>query len=659
MDSTDPTKIKMEDSIPNLSQKAKEVMGGMYEDFYNFRSYRTGAMRQLGGMTLEEYWRESRELFWNSFTTDSEDLRELGLDFSLPFIRKEGMDFLGRITSMNIAPKITGEGMNAYTAKMLHGMQKKWRLKSKDKVEKFWQTLYGMMNGTTCIYIGYDGKKTKKRMLKKYDPTTGLYDVEEKEVAMVNDAFSELVPIEEIYLAKIWERNVQKQGKTIRMQELTPSDFKAQFPVKMYPDAVYVVPGDQIAEDSLFFQLLSGSGIINTGKIQVLDRFDTDEDERVILANGVWLNRLGADGVAPNPFNHKMQPYVWSQHGPIDEKYAYGQSMPQLLKGSSKLSNTSFTMLVERELRAIDPPVLSSDFEAPELIYGQHKVIPVNDVEAYKEMPMTEASNSFFTMQNALQGMMTSFAQGGSTSAAPSRQPVSAREVLQLDAIKQQTLSNALVMHFDLVYQELMLLLKTMLQFYQAGKYDEATLLRSFTVPNMPLAQGGTGDLEVRIVKNPQDALMLYFEGVHLSAKKGKPTEILEVPVELLNDLTFNIDDIVLEPQKSDDLKIETWTTNVFNPMMEYFVPAGLADPGKVMQRMLEKNSEHPLDYASEAALGAFLTGKTSAPANIGPLANDVGVRNGKMRQSTVGTIFGGQSNGGSGKNPRRPIPAR
>lgn len=658
-------KVKPEDSIPNLTSEALSEIGDTLTDFYDFRSYRSGMLRQIGGASLEDWWKESRELFWNSFTTDSQDLRELDLDFSLPFIRKEGMDFMSRLVAMNIEPKLTGEDLGVYGVKVLQGMQKKWRLKSKDKVEKFWQVLYGMMNGTTCIYVGFDGKKTTQRMLSAYDPATGDFKIEEKEIKKWNDAFTEIVPIEDIYLQKMWERNIQKQGKVIRKQEMLLSDFKKEFPESIYPDAKYVVAGNQIAEDSLFFQLLSASGIINTDKVQVLRETDTDNDKYKILANGVWINRLGADKAAPLPFNHKMQPYIWSQHDPIDEKFAYGLPMPQLLKGSSKILNTSFTMEVERELRAIDPAVLSSDFEAPEIIHGQHRVIPVNDVNAYKEMPMGETSNSYLSMQNTLQGLMTSFAQGGAANMSPSRQPVSAREVLSLEQAKQVALSNTLVMYYDLIYQELMLLLKTMLQFYQAGKYDDNALLRSFTVPNFPLTQGGTGNLEVRIVKDPKDALALYFEAVHKSNANGKATEIIEVPVEILNDLTFFIEDIILEPDQSDDLKISTWTANVFDPMIQYFVPAGLADPSKLMRRMLEKNNEHPLDYATESAIGSYLSGKGMPTPDVGgakggsPFENTVSEKNGVMRQMTTGVKYGGQSNGGQGKNPTATSPMK
>jgi hypothetical protein len=251
-------------------------------------------------------------------------------------------------------------------------------------------------------------------------------------------------------------------------------------------------------------------------------------------------------------------------------------------------------------------------------------------------------------MQNSLQGLMSSFGQGGFAQASPSKQPKSAREIIAVENLKQQALGNALVMYYDLVYQELMLVLKTMLQFYQTGKYtnQQDNLIRTITVPNFPLSQGGTGNLEVRLVKDPQEGLALYFEAVKKSIDNGKTTEIIEVPVDILNHLEFFIDDIKLEPEKSTELERAAWNENVLQPLLNVFIPSGVASIEKTFLRWAEKNAEHPADFASDQALGGIISnwGKSyQMPGHeIG-----AGVQNGNMMQSTRGTMFGSQSNGG------------
>lgn len=638
-------KYKIEDNIPKLTDQAIQEISDTYTDYYSFRDQRGGKLKQLQGKSLEEAWQISRLVFWNSIKTESEDLEELGLDFSLPFTRKEVMDFVGRIVSLRISPKLGGDGISGYGVKVLQGMYNKWRINSNDTVEKFWQVLYGATNGTLCTYIGFDSNKKNIRSLAEFDSKTGSYTIETKERSK-DEVFSEIVPIEEIYLKKLWERNIQKQGKTIRKHEMTLTDFKSEFPIEIYPDAKFVVPGNKIDEQSLFFKLLEGSGVTDTDRITVLRDIDTDKQQYKIMANGIWINKLGNDTTRPLPFKHGMQPYAWSITSPQDEKLAYGVPTPFLIKDVDRILNTSQTMMVERELRAIDPPILTSDFEAPQIIFGQKRVIPVNDVTAYKELQISEPSSQFFGMQNSLQGLMSSFVHGGMTQLAPSRQPRSAREVIEINAMKQDALGNALVMYYDLVRQELELVLKTGLQFYSTGKYSsqEENLIKAFTVPNMNLTQGGVGNLNVRIVKNPKDALALYFEAVEESVKNGRMTEILEVPVEMMDNLFgFFIDKISLEPEKTTELEMASYVQNILDPMVKVFIPAGVADVGKVFRRWLEKSGEHISDYASEQYMSQFF-----APSQnkTNPLTQPSGSEN-PLLQIGRGVINGGASNGG------------
>lgn len=652
-----PEEAMFSDGI-KLSDKMIEKVGDVYTNFYTYRSARSGPIRQLQYQTFEDYLKISRELFWNSTITDSDDLRALGLDFSFPFIRKEVLDFLGRISSLNIKPELIGEALSMHGTRVLQVIYKKWRMKSNDRVEKFWETLYGIVNGTVCLYVHYDGKESTQRFLKEYDPASGAYKIEEIKKKMWDDVRVEIVPIEEMYLAKIWQRNIQLQGKTIRLQNLTQAEFNKSDHAKS-PFAKYVHAGNQIAEDSLYFQLLSGMGINTSEHIQILTLIDTDNDEKIVTAQGIPLNLLGKDGkevTSPNPFHHKMQPYVWSVHEPIDEKFAYGLSMPFKIKDGHKLLNTSYTMLVESELRSIDPPYLTSDIEAPDIIFGKKKVIPVMDVNAYKQIDVKEGSGAFFTMMNSLQGVMSSHAQGGEQSIAPSKQPKAAREIIAMQQMKQDALGNALVMYFDMVSQELKLVLKTALQFYESGKYADQknNLIRAMMIPDFPLSRGGVGRMEARIVKQPQEALGLYFEAVRKSIENGRTTEIVEFPVDSLSMLVdFGINDIRLEPEKATELEKASWNEQVLSPLLNFWIPMGLADPAKAFLRWAEKNNEHIANFASEKVLPDLMSSwgrEYTLPAGYLDAMmgrGKTGAQTGNLLQSTTGTQFGAQSNGG------------
>jgi hypothetical protein len=286
-------KIKPEDLRQNLSDKELEAVAEVYSNYYIWSTRRSGSIVHFQGNSLEDTLALSRELFWNSITTKSDDLSNLGLEFSLPFARKEVMDYIGRLTSLQIKPRITGDEMDALGIKVLQGMYKKWAFKSNDKVENFWELLYGIVNGTVCSYVGYNSTKRQRRYLESYDPSTDVYSIKSKEQKYWNDVWKEVVPIEDIYIPKIYERNIQKQGKLIWKTQLDEDDFHAAFDSK-YPNAKYVVPGQRIASDSLYYRLLGGTGTTSANKIELLRQYDWDEDEFVLTASGILLNPLGA-----------------------------------------------------------------------------------------------------------------------------------------------------------------------------------------------------------------------------------------------------------------------------------------------------------------------------------------------------------------------------
>ena len=639
-----------------------DVISKTYEDYYKWKAQRDGCTDQFQGRQLEDFLTISREMFWNSAVTPSNDLSALDLNLTIGFIRKEVWDFVSRLVSQDFEQKFDGESLDVFGVKVIQAIYDKWRFKSNDKVEKFWDILYGSVNGTVCKFVGYNNSKLKRRYLREYSKEEGGYKIEEKDDYYYNDVWTEIAQLEDIYLSKTWERDIQRQGKLIWRNQMSWQDFKRDF--HSFDNAEYVYPGNQIAEDSLYFRLLKGSGVSSYDMVEVIKEYDMVEDNYTIVANGIWLNPVGKgkDQVrSPMPFNHKLMPFSWTIWKAIDNKFAYGMSLPFELKDYQKILNVSMTMLVEQELRAIDPPTLSSDFEAPDLIYGQHKVIPVSDVNAYKVMDVAEGSSSFYQMVNGLQSIMTAQAQGGMQNISTTRQPKSAREVMQIQQVKQESLGNSLLMYYDLLRQEMMLIVKTALQFYPTSKYSGTVndrIVRAIKLPNTSLTGGGMGNLMVRFVKDKQDDLITFFESIEESIKNGRQTEIIEAPIDIIKDLEFMISDIKITPAQSSEIEKQQFIENVISPMLKVYVPAGLADISKVYLRHLEKLGEHPADFTSDKVLpqvmaqwGKEMDFKMPEPngkANIGT-KEGMGESSGNISQSLTGTRFGSQ--GGS------PIP--
>lgn len=594
--------VKPED-FRKPSDMELEVLAGVYRDLNDFRNVRATTFPQLQNNTPEDFWGKSRSLFWNSVKNESEDLSAMGINFSIGFARKETLDFLGRLIQLQIKPRFTGTNTNQFALRVLQALYNNWRTKSNDKTEKFWQLLYGIVNGTVAIGVGYSGEKKKERFLRAYDPESGMNQFEEKDLSKFADVLSNIIPIEELYFPTMSERNIQKMGRVLRRQQMEFNRFKNEF--GGFENSRYVLPGFRMAEDSLYLQLLGNS---TSRYVEVVYEWNTFLDQYVIFAGGIWLNPVGKNGkeqIAANPFKHKKIPIVLSQFRPLDNNFPYGMSLPFEIKDPDRIANVSMTILVERELRISSPPILTSDIEAPDLIFGNNQVIPVSDVDQYKEIQVKEPGQGFFQMTAALQNIMTTHSQGGQQNPAPSRQPQAARTDMIQESMKAMYQANTIAMYADMLWQEIRLELKTMLQFYPTSKFanEDKNIIHQIMVPNSPLLQGGNGNLEFRVVKQKTDPEQLYWESINKSIVNGKMTEIIECPPEVLQAVDFEIGDIALESEQAPEIAASNFVANVLKPMVEIYIPNGLADPAKVFLRHMEVLGEHPSDFAPDSML--------------------------------------------------------
>jgi hypothetical protein len=191
MEDFETDKIKIEDMLAKdgikISQKEIETVASDYTELITWKSYRQGFARQFRGYDFDAYLALSRELFWNSISTKSSDLQNLDLNFSIPFARKEAMDFLAKLVALGVKPKLHGDELDALGMKILNGIYKRWSFKNNEKVETFWELLYGIMNGTVCSYIGYNNQELQRRFLSSFNPETGEFTIKNESEKFWNE----------------------------------------------------------------------------------------------------------------------------------------------------------------------------------------------------------------------------------------------------------------------------------------------------------------------------------------------------------------------------------------------------------------------------------------------------------------------------------------
>lgn len=95
----------------------------------------------------------------------------------------------------------------------------------------------------------------------------------------------------------------------------------------------------------------------------------------------------------------------------------------------------------------------------------------------------------------------------------------------------------------------------------------------------------------------------------------------------------------------------------VLQPLLNVFIPAGVADINKTYLRFLEKMGEHPSSFTSEQNMPQMMAswgGASMAPGGFQGRQNSP-AQQGNQNQSTTGMRFGAQSNGGIPQTQAQP----
>jgi hypothetical protein len=632
-------KVKPED-IFKPSKKELELVSKIYSKYVNWASVVNSPLEQFRGLNLENYLKISRQLFWSKASLKSvlqEDVFKAEFDLFLPEIRNNVLDIVAHLAGLRIKPVfglLRKKLESIYQSKVLEAIYENWRNFSNDRIEKFWDYLYVTINGTLIKYIGWN--ETDKELV-YFRVKKGKLSPQ-KERVYKGEVEGTRVPLENVFVPKIWEPDIQKQKEIIVVERMSQEEFREKY--GFYEKSKYVYPGSMIAKESLYFQLLPSVSKANF--FEVVRYYNSCLDQFVLLANGVWLNPFDEDeNIFPIPFNHKQLPFAKTIFEPIDDRFFYGLSLPFKLKTPQEIYNVMNQLLILREMKEISPPILTHDFEKPKLKFGPSAIIPVGDINAYRELNISPASGSFF---QSLYLIKSNLQPQSPPLPITSRMPRSATEK-QIESYRRaQFLGNYVLMIWDLIRQESELVLKTALQFYPLSKFKEILpsgvmkeIYRLIQIENTPLPSGGIGDLELRITDNVSYWQELALEVASRRKFSKKPMDIIEITPEELQKIDFVIKDIQLETENPPALEQALFKEKIAF-ILQLF--GSMVSPEKAVLRTMEILRESPADWLKEDILSKVLEAEEGGLLlNIPPATNLA--QTGNLLQALRGEQFG------------------
>jgi hypothetical protein len=593
--------IRLED-VYRPSDETRDFIFDVYDKLIKWRALRDQPYKQFNNQTCTDYWTDARQKFFGflpiSFDNDTPQ-------FFFPETRNQIISILAKVAALRTKPSFEGvEGFDIVKGTLLRSLFEYWKRNSNRDINNFWQYLYNIINGTVIVFTAYSSRVREVKNITMHDPETGETDYETVKLDD-SDVEETICNLEDIYVPKLWEHDIQKQDEIIWRTLLRWGDFKEAFQGYALKDVV--MPGSQFSDTSIFTDFLSYD-VRGQDFVEVIKYFNKAKDQYAIIANGVLLNpikRKNMEEIAPLPWNHKELPFSKTIWEPIDTTMQfYGMPLAQKVKSAQEALNRMWELLLDREERAVASPIITNDPSAEfGLEFKAGRIYQIQaPVDQYREITMAPTSASYWNALTTLQGVIGKTGSGGMGPVSPSRQPRSATENASDSLAKKEAQGLSYMFYEDLMEQKAWLAIMNMIQFYTSSKVEKIIGEREFNkilvLSEQRLASGGMGNMEIRITKNPAPAEELKKESWMRSLLKKEKVEIIEVSPEAMRGLKFDIT-IDFESENSPETERALYLDYIMT-ISKLFGQSGLLSQKKMLYRTIEKFNESISDVVDD-----------------------------------------------------------
>lgn len=600
------------------SEKEKKAINLVYGRYHDMLTTRARRYRYFNDRTLLEYIDDNTRR-WNGYIPPRDDLT---MDWQARvfnnFTRNVTINFLSKVALNRPKAKIVATNNDGFEDTLRAHILSKL-LEHADKKEngewKFFQVgLEQVTKGTVVTYEGFRKIKRKVKEVVKYDPTTGKFEYDEKEILDYNDPYAVIIPLEDFFIGNIWQPDMQLQPDVLWRQIVRSSEAEEEF--RKYANWSHVKPGNYTTDvtELPFYKERLSMVDIETDQVEILRYFNRLKDRMVIIANGVVLY----DG--PIPFAHKKYPFASTIYEPFAIDFFYGKSLPDKIATDQDVINTLWNMMLDQSYLSIFKPILNDDPDDDEetvLIPGLVK--KVNNKESYRVLSELTGPDSghFNILQFAMRfaqdnsGSMT----GGAAAQTPHGGKVTARQALMQEEQTRSVLGLSAKMLEKWARDASELRLKVILQFATipekvediTGKKDAMKMFyRTLRLDGTELSDGTHGTAFLRFAKSDKNLPLPDDIAVEetAAAMQGKNIEIHAVTPDYIRNVDFDVQ-IIPESSYLQNKSIEQALGMEFiqmatgNPVI-----APLMNPEELAREFLAINEKDPDRFMKGPAMG-------------------------------------------------------
>lgn len=573
---TDPTKEMVENNYP--TEKEKLLVNEIAEKFRYSSDERVKPYNYLDNRNIIEYIEDSVRRFTTNID-DREGIEDWQATVHEQMTRSKVLAVLGKVVSVLPIASFKARGDEDYRkATILTALYEYFE--DIDDYEEFmvYYLLEAIVKGTAIGYEDITTKTRTKRFVKGVGDKITIKKSAEKEIKLP----AHIVPLEEFYPSSVGITSIKKMPYCFWRSEITWDEFRANWTqydryklVQPFKDTYTEREAKPYYRDYI-------SSFTKEGNVEILRYYNEDNDEFVIIANGIWLNPFGEGEqmeTQPLPFNHKKLPFFDVKFDFFGSDFFYGKSLPDRLSSWQDVFNALTNMLLDQSFLSIWAPILMNgidDIEDDYLRPGRRITVdtqglPLNQ-SVMKLDPGTPSGWHQFILQYTKSRMEEASVDAVTSGTAGGGDRTTAREInvasegvtavlgifarMAKMAIKRKAYlkgANILQISTDSSYPVIQKVLG------EQGVDDTNKAFNTFKINNAVLTSGKRGTKIIEFYKNREslpNKKQLQAREIILEKESGKKAEIDAITPGYIRNFQSDIE-LVISPKAEGSQELE------------------------------------------------------------------------------------------------------
>jgi|TARA_Y100000310_G_scaffold4592_1_gene5491 hypothetical protein len=328
--------------------KDQEMIHFVLEKFRISNEIRNTNFEEFNGLTLTERQRKDQRAFnvWQEKRSGDDSWKSNAVR---PIERNRIISIAAHLALTLIFPKVNAQNTrdeeDKDAALVMEDLME-WRADQADYEKTFlYSIVAALVNPAVIIQTEYADVKRKIKEIKDDGSWT------EKEIT--DEIFSgfqdTLVPVDELYIANIYEVDIQKQEFLIWRKVIDYATAQAKYGAK--ENFEYVKPGAQnvLSGDNTYLQ---EDKDLEGRNVEEIIFYNRGLDLQVTILNGVLID----NAEQPNPRKDKMYPFAKTGFEIINEKFFYYKSLANKMSVDGEVVNTLYRMIIDGTFLQLMPP---------------------------------------------------------------------------------------------------------------------------------------------------------------------------------------------------------------------------------------------------------------------------------------------------------------